>query len=173
MKRLRLFAAAAAGAAAALVLSVSPAYAHASLIDSDPSDGETLESAPDTVTLEFSEPLDAPSTHLGLVGPDGTEVPTGTPQVLDNAATLAVSLPDPGTYTVSYRLVSQDGHPIDGSISFTTEQASATLPPPSPSASPSQSAADGGIGWGPVLAIAGGALVLIVIAVAVWRRAKR
>ena len=174
VKRLRICAAL-AGIAAALALAASPAYAHAALTDSDPADGETLDTAPDTVTLEFSESLDPGSTKLALVGPDGAEIPTDPPQFNANAATLPIALPEPGTYTVSYRLVSEDGHPVDGTISFTSEKASATPPPPAPSTSDSSSAGagDDGIGWGPVLAIAAGVVVIAAVVVVVVRRTKR
>lgn len=100
-----------------------PAAAHATLVTSDPSDGARLKSAPRTVTLTFDE-----NVGLGTVGyvhvtdQSGTRVdaraayhPAGDgTRVADD---LKSGLGD-GTYTVSFRVVSADSHPVAGTTRF-------------------------------------------------------
>ena len=47
-----------------------PAYAHASLVDTDPVPGAVLEQAPETIRLRFSESV-TPARGVELVQPDG------------------------------------------------------------------------------------------------------
>lgn len=98
-----------------------PAAAHAVLIDSAPRSWEVLERPPKEVTLRFNEPVDVGLAQVRLAGPDGAEVGgVSKPRAVD-AETLAVTVPAPldrGTYTVSYRVVSADTHPVRGALSF-------------------------------------------------------
>lgn len=110
-----------AGLAALLlaVAPVAPAAAHASLISSSPADGAVVEDAPDSVELTFSEAVASPA-YVVVTDPHGRTVSVGEPQVAD----ASVSQPtgqadDEGEYVVEYRVVSADGHPVSGSVSFT------------------------------------------------------
>lgn len=105
---------------ALLVLWLGPgsgaAWAHAQLIASSPADGAVVATAPDAVRLTFNEPV-AP-VRLGLVGPDGTIVDLAATA---QDATVAAALPPlggSGTYLVSWRVVSSDGHPVGGTVGF-------------------------------------------------------
>ena len=110
-----------------------PASAHATLISSDPVEGAVLDAAPDQIRLTFDEAVAAV--------PDGAQVfdAEGAPVAASAAATgteLAVSLTEqvgPGTYVVVWRVVSEDGHPVSGSLTFSVGAPSAdvTLPPSS------------------------------------------
>jgi copper transport protein len=101
----------------ALLIAADEAFAHASLIRSSPADGAVLATAPSSFSLTFSEPTSPLS--LKLVGPDGSAV------VLDKSvlrdATIDIVAPtglDKGSYVLSWRVVSEDGHPIGGSAVF-------------------------------------------------------
>ena len=115
----RIIAAAALGF---LVLVGAPgsASAHSALIGTIPADGETFATAPATITLQFNEePLDG-MVDLAVTDASGAFVATSTAAVTGTE----VALPWPGTigagdYTVAYRVVSADGHPITGTITFT------------------------------------------------------
>lgn len=100
-----------------------PAHAHTSLVSSDPSEGARLDSAPQQVVLTFSENLNQPS-EAGLVV-DGT---TRDASVEVDGRRLVVTAtgerPD-GAYQVNYRVVSADGHPVTGTLSFTVGEATA------------------------------------------------
>ncbi|HEX5918046.1 MAG TPA: copper resistance protein CopC [Nocardioides sp.] len=124
-----------AGAAAALValalvvLGAAPASAHAELIETDPAEGAVVETAPDTVTLTFNEPVRLTSQEIAVYdatgeqvaatsGANGTEVTVG----LSGAADLA-----DGTYFVSWNVLSGDGHPISGALTFSVGAPSASV----------------------------------------------
>ncbi|MDQ3158125.1 MAG: copper resistance protein CopC [Actinomycetota bacterium] len=101
-----------------LVLGSAPAIAHAALVSTDPSDGVRLDTAPTKVTLEFSENVASPA-YLVITGPDGSRVKTGKTEVLDRTVTATVAPVDlKGTYSMSYRVVSADSHPVEGTTKF-------------------------------------------------------
>ncbi|MBT2229100.1 copper resistance CopC family protein [Nonomuraea sp. NEAU-A123] len=116
---------------AALVLlgTAGPALAHDALKSSDPAKGATVESI-DKVRLEFTSPVRIPVVIVR--GPGGTAYQSGDPHAGGKVVTqeLKGTLPN-GKYTIAYRVVSSDGHPIEGEIPFTVKGA----PSPSPSAS--------------------------------------
>jgi copper resistance protein C len=104
---------------AAAVAVAGPASAHASLTSSKPADGATVTEAPAQVELTFSEEIRSPSTIV-VTGPDGTHVQQGPVRIANSTATLALGqITAPGRYIVAYRVVSDDGHPVSGELSFT------------------------------------------------------
>jgi methionine-rich copper-binding protein CopC len=131
---LRLVAASVA-ACVALLLGAAPAFAHTRLESSNPADGSTLDSVPDTVSLTFNEAVQSEFATLTVVGPDGTEYQTGPVSAANGQVSTAVSPLGPaGAYQVGYRVVSDDGHPVQGKVSF-------TLATPGPAAAAPASAA--------------------------------
>ena len=120
-----------------------PALAHTTLIGSDPADGAVLTAAPTTVTLTFDDPLADFEPVLTVTGPDGVTYQSGSPTVDGTRLSNAVNaLPVAGTYTVAYRVVSDDGHPVEGTVSFTLA-AQAIAPAPAPATSTGLSPAAG------------------------------
>ncbi len=135
-------------AAVTLLVPLAPAAAaHTELILSTPADGEALAAAPTAVLLTFSEELIAETVNVSVTDSQGQLVASGPPQV----DASEVTLPWPaglagGSYCVNYRVVSQDGHPVSGLITFTyppvavppsTSAASSTVPTsPSPAPTP-------------------------------------
>ncbi|MGP4114208.1 copper resistance CopC/CopD family protein [Streptomyces sp. 4N509B] len=114
----------AATAFALLLVAAPPAAAHASLTGTSPESGEVVATAPDRVTLTFSEPVSVPDDGIRVLDPDGRPVHTGQPTDLadeTDAARYGVSLradvPD-GTYVVAWQAVSADSHPISGAFTF-------------------------------------------------------
>ena len=61
-------------ALALVVLGAAPASAHAELIDTDPAEGAVVETAPDTVTLTFNEPVRLTSQEIAVYDAAGDEV---------------------------------------------------------------------------------------------------
>ncbi|WP_062236597.1 copper resistance CopC/CopD family protein [Aureimonas sp. N4] len=114
-----------------MVLSVSSAaFAHAGLMSAEPEDGALLQSAPSELSLSFSEPVAA--LRLTLVRPDGTSV--DLPSSMKTGSHIRAPLDERlgrGTHALVWRVVSADGHPVTGSLSFSVEAASPTpdLPP--------------------------------------------
>lgn len=103
---------------ASLVLGAVPASAHAALVSTDPGDGARLNNAPTKVTLEFNENLASPA-FIVITAPDGARVKTGAVEAIDKTVTATVASVDmKGIYSMSYRVVSVDGHPVEGSTTF-------------------------------------------------------
>jgi methionine-rich copper-binding protein CopC len=125
------------------ILGVQPASAHSALTSSTPADGAVVTEPLDRVDLTFSEAplagLDA-GLRIEVTDADGTDVSTGDVTVSGMTMGKAVELEN-GAYTVLWRYVSPDGHPIDGSYGFEYRAAvatpSATTPPTSEPVSPS------------------------------------
>ncbi|MCC8975795.1 copper resistance CopC/CopD family protein, partial [Bradyrhizobium brasilense] len=99
----------------ALCLATS-AHAHAVLIGAEPADGSVVAEAPKMVVLRFNEAV-AP-TAVSLLDAAGKPRDVAIRAVDQSVmVTLPAGLPK-GTQVVSYRVVSQDGHPVAGSLLF-------------------------------------------------------
>lgn len=108
--------------AAFAMLSI-PAYAHDTLISTDPADGDTLESSPESITLTYSADILEVSPVVRIVDGAGEAVADVEPTVDGPEVTATLTDPLPaGDYTVQWRVVSSDGHPIEGSLDITVEQ---------------------------------------------------
>ena len=119
--------AAALAAAPLLAASLaSPASAHDQLVRADPSDGQTVTTAPSELTLEFSgELIDGGEiTNMATVrDADGNEwqrTPQAQVQGRVMTAPLCDGLPN-GTYEAAYRVVYSDGHTETTSHEFTVD----------------------------------------------------
>ncbi|MFJ7018077.1 copper resistance CopC/CopD family protein [Streptomyces sp. NPDC101117] len=103
------------------------ASAHAVLRDSDPGDGAVLKSAPQHLTLTFSESVALLDDSFRVLDPDGRRLRVGEPgNGPDGADTARVTLPaglEQGTYTVAWRVVSADSHPVSGAFTFSVGKA--------------------------------------------------
>ncbi|MFV0253536.1 MAG: copper resistance protein CopC [Beutenbergiaceae bacterium] len=133
---LTLIAAFACAAVLWLVCAV-PASAHSELLDSTPADSTELAVPPTEVVLEFNEEMVAMGTEVVVADPDGTAVSTGEPVVAGVTVTQAIDADVAGYYTVTWRTVSADGHPISGEFNFTVTNAAATTAAAEPSTSSS------------------------------------
>ncbi|MEO7744721.1 MAG: copper resistance CopC family protein [Actinomycetota bacterium] len=180
----------AAGIAAAGVATAGPAGAHDELASSTPGDATTV-TAPTRVVLRFGEPVLTLGLVVAVTGPGG-DAGSGRPSVAGATVTQALRSPaPPGRYTTVWRAVSSDSHPVSGTFTFTVDgptTPTATSSAPSPTtpvaATPAASAAGttgGTVGAAPAttgggrgLAIAGGALALLLAAATLaTRRARR
>jgi methionine-rich copper-binding protein CopC len=145
VKRLRAFlpvvvSALAIGTGAPLV------YAHAQYASSTPAADATVNAAPSTVTVTWTQEL--ASIQFTITGPDGSNVVTGPAKInLEERHTASVPMRDggPGQYLVLWHNVSgDDGDPNDGSFVFTVANAEsqpATAPVAPATASPQSVAA--------------------------------
>jgi methionine-rich copper-binding protein CopC len=116
----------------AVVLAPTAASAHSQPVETSPARGARLKALPPKVAITFDEP--PKQAALALTMPDGT-VRVLHARVEGPAVTASVSTPGPrGTYTLSYRVVSADGHPASGSSTFTVTSGSrpVTAPRPNP-----------------------------------------
>lgn len=130
--------AAALVALALVLLGAGPASAHAELVGSDPAEGAVVETAPSEVTLTFNEPVRLTPQEVAVYDAEGDPVAstagaTGTEVTVE--LTDAADLSD-GTYVVSWNVLSDDGHPISGALTFSVGAPSASVAaPPEPATS--------------------------------------
>ncbi|CAO3416319.1 hypothetical protein [Azospirillum doebereinerae] len=158
------------GAIGALLLTLLfplPAWAHAVLLEASPADGARVERLPADIRLRFNEPVSPVAVHA--FGPGGALTLPGPALAADEE--LRIPLPgngaaEPGTYTVSYRVTSGDGHPVAGSLLFGVGVAPER---PQPAGEPDATLRIGALlaralHYGSLLAAAGGALFVALVA---------
>nr|WP_240981334.1 copper resistance protein CopC [Streptomyces sp. N502] len=108
----------------------APASAHAGLSGTDPRDGSVLDAAPRHLTLTFTESVGLLDDSVRVIDPKNRPVDTGEAAHADDSAdTVRVGLPADladGTYTVAWRVVSADSHPVSGAFIFSVGEPSAT-----------------------------------------------
>ncbi|MEU9017379.1 copper resistance CopC family protein [Actinomadura sp. NPDC048394] len=154
----------AAFAALALALAAPPASAHTSLTGANPAANATI-APPTQIVLTYADPVQLP--QVVLTDAKGGRHEAGKAQAVDNKVTEAVkgTLPN-GVYTVGWRVVSPDGHPISGTYTFTvtgsTGAAGGAPAASAPAAKASGNGSGGSSGWlwiglaAAVVALAGG-----------------
>ncbi|MGO4383608.1 copper resistance CopC family protein [Specibacter sp. RAF43] len=99
----------------------SVALAHDSEVSTSPANGATVATMPEHVTVTMSDTPAAIGAEIKVLDAAGTNWSEGRVGVLDAVATQQVKPGAPaGTYTVQWRLVSSDTHPVEGEFAFTT-----------------------------------------------------
>jgi copper transport protein len=113
------------------------ASAHAYLVGSDPAAGARLDSSPTRAILRFNEAFVRGSAGVSLRRTDGTRVTL--PPALEQGATIVQPLPPGlhGIFLLTWKLLSDDGHPTQGSIPFSVG-ATGALPAATTSEGPTQ-----------------------------------
>lgn len=176
---------------AALLALGAPAQAHDTLLESDPADGATLETSPEAITLTFSADILEVSPLVRITDESGEQLAEITPSVDGPVATATLEEPLPaGTSTVQWRVVSNDGHPIEGTFGVTVEQDAAaeeTTEAPAEESSPAEESApaeegeqataeaaeeESGSSMTPLLIVLGVAVVGAVVAVLLIMRRR-
>lgn len=104
----------------------APAQAHASLVASSPEDGASVATLPDEVSLTFSQEVRAPA-YVVVTGPGG-DLAAGDPAIDGDTVTQAVTAGPAGDYSLTFRVVSSDGHPITGEVTFTVTEGDGSTP---------------------------------------------
>lgn len=105
-----------------LGLTAAPASAHATLLSTDPKNDAVLAKAPAAVTLTFDEAVVVWPTSISIFDPAGERLEVGVKGIDKRAvATLPANLGQ-GTYTVTWRVISADDHPVSGGFAFTIGQ---------------------------------------------------
>lgn len=118
------------------------ASAHDTLISSSPAAGESFEQAPETLELTYSDEVLNLSPVVRLTNSAGEEIFTETPTVSGNTASIDLPPLPADDYQVQWRVVSSDGHPIEGAVDFTVtvgSEATATAGPGSDEEKPTTS----------------------------------
>lgn len=166
-----------------VALGSGTAGAHTAMTASDPAEGSTQVTAPTRITLTFSEDINTTFANVVLNDAGGRNWLANSPQV--QGPQLSVTLvQDPipnGVYTVGYRVLSADGHPVSGSYTFILDAPLADQPAPAPTtdiaatapAQPAPSPADADTGTSTAILLAAVAGVAAGGVIAAWRALKR
>jgi hypothetical protein len=164
---------------AALMLPAAPASAHDYPVGSTPVAGSTVTKPLQQVAVTFDEAVlqyGRGSTVLQVTGAGGRHFETACPAVDDRTVKVAARLGAAGRYTVTWRVVSADGHPVTGSLTFTYRPsrgraaAAGSASGPACGAGTSAPQAAGSSSTAAVvvlIAVVGGVLVLLMVAAVV------
>ncbi|HIW63103.1 MAG TPA: copper resistance protein CopC/CopD [Candidatus Stackebrandtia excrementipullorum] len=104
---------------ALVFVSPSAAQAHAIVTSTTPAADQIVSTPPEQVVVEFNESVSVVAAETGVIGPHGKLVHVEPVTADGNVVTIALGDDMPnGTYLVSYRVISADGHPVPGGFSF-------------------------------------------------------
>lgn len=161
----------AAGAVAAPVVTTAgapTAYAHDSVIHSEPPNGGTVNEFPRVIHLVFSgEPK--PNFNTVAVSDQATKEILFTQEPELDGRNVVVEVPEninpgPGSYLVGFQITSSDGHSTRGMVTFAVSDGHSVAPGPGAEQDPT--AGEDSTGGAPVWAyVAGGVLAALIIAV--------
>jgi len=98
-----------------------PSQAHAFLDHASPPVGSSVPASPPIVTLWFTQDLEPAFSSVTVTNEAGQRVDLGNAQIPQGSpAELRIALKPlaPGTYLVSWHVVSVDTHPTEGTFTF-------------------------------------------------------
>jgi methionine-rich copper-binding protein CopC len=109
--------------AAALCLSAATAVAHSFLIDASPSAKDHVAASPKVVKLRFGGGVEAAYSTISILDSTGKVVVEGAKGQPEKPRELTLEAPDlvAGNYTVKFRVLSSDGHIVEGKYEFTVD----------------------------------------------------
>jgi copper transport protein len=109
-----------------IALAAAPsAFAHAILQQSTPENGSVVRTSPAAVTLRFNEAVETAFGSIRIYDCGGGRVDAGKitrPNERSVAVAVGKKLPA-GTYTVTWRVISADSHPVAGAFTFSVKTA--------------------------------------------------
>lgn len=108
----------------AALMSPLPAMAHAILVKSQPAKDEVVTESPKQIDLWFNDAVRSEYKALAVIDSSGKRLDNhDVGQSLTNGANIYATVPTlpPGTYTVRYRVVSEDTHIVTGKFQFSVK----------------------------------------------------
>lgn len=108
-----------------VLAAAQPVFAHASVVATFPADGAIVAAVPAELSITFNEPVRPIMVKLAF--PNGSVLLIANEAVRARDATLQFSTPSDmgeGTYTLLWRVMSADGHPVAGLSTFSIGAAS-------------------------------------------------
>jgi methionine-rich copper-binding protein CopC len=106
--------------AAAVLFAAAPASAHDAAESSSPAQGATVATPPEKVSVTFNNDPLALGSQIRVNDAAGTNWAEGPVEIVDNVASQKLRAGAPaGQFTVVWRVVSSDSHPIEGTFTFT------------------------------------------------------
>ena len=95
---------------------------HAALLRSDPTDQSVLQTAPERVSLWFSEPVQTVGPSITVLAPSGKQVSNGNVSNRNGLLQINVDAHLTGTYLVVWQVISQDTAPVSGRFVFSVRK---------------------------------------------------
>jgi copper resistance protein C len=99
-------------------LGATGAQAHAHLDHTSPAVGSTAATAPQEITLWFTQNLEAVFSTVEVFDGSGGRVDEGKPSISGNTMKIALRPLSPGTYRVHWHALSVDTHTTEGTFTF-------------------------------------------------------
>ena len=115
-----------------LLLTARPAWAHVELTGTSPADGAVVDGPVTEVTLTFSAPVKQEFSTVTVHDSAGQSYEIGTSQGVNSTVTQPVRELSPGSFTVTWRTVALDGHPLQGQFRFQVVGSAAAVTQPAP-----------------------------------------
>ena len=105
------------------LVAVAPALAHSFLVDATPSSKDHVATPPKTIKLRFGGGVEPAYSKLTIETPDGKVLAQGAVGKPNSPRELTLDAPDlpPARYIVRYRVLSTDGHIVEGNFEFTVD----------------------------------------------------
>jgi methionine-rich copper-binding protein CopC len=155
-----------------ILTGITPALAN-SILSTTPSSGQTLESAPNAVTITTELPLMDSGNDVIVTDPSGIRVDDGTLSIAENEVVIGLTnLTRVGIYTVSYTLLAENDIPLTGSFRFNFNEPQ-VIAPATPQPTPTQSSTPTGNDAGTNLFVFGLLLASLVVTVVLARYARK
>ncbi len=105
-----------------LLLNPAMAFGHATIISSNPSPNEAMDTLPEKISIQFSENIQPAFHSLEVFSQDGDKIQIQDSAISEQSETVLEAkwkgTIDEGIYYIKWRVVSSDGHPIEGTIPF-------------------------------------------------------
>ncbi|MFD6440639.1 copper resistance protein CopC, partial [Peribacillus sp. NPDC060186] len=105
-----------------LLLYPVTASGHASVISSNPSPNEAMDTLPEKISIQFSEDIQPAFHSLEVFNQDGSKIQIQDSKISEKSEKILEAKwkgsIDEGIYNIKWRVVSSDGHPIEGTIPF-------------------------------------------------------
>jgi copper transport protein len=104
----------------------APAGAHAVLEQTNPAAGQAYSTAPTTISLTYDEHVQVGLGGIRLFDAKSHRIDIGPPTQVGASKTVTVTVPklSDGTYVTTWRVISADGHPVDGAFTFSVGEPS-------------------------------------------------
>lgn len=112
-----------AGGLFAAVLMAGSALAHSFLVEATPSSKDHVPTSPETIKLRFGGGVEPKYSKLTVENSDGKVLGEGSIGTPEKPRELSMKSPEltPGKYIVRYRVLSVDGHVVEGNYEFTVD----------------------------------------------------
>jgi copper transport protein len=108
----------------AMLITAPAASAHAQLVASYPLDGSSVETSPRVIVLTWEEDVRTKASQFSLINSTGKKIPSNFGYTFDKstqegtASLTPIAALSKGSYFLSWKAISHDGHLVGGTISF-------------------------------------------------------